>query len=88
MTENNSELYLVEGVVESDPLTGHCTIRTEKEGKPFSFDPQTILPQFAGREVRLVLVSLATYQQIQEAAKQAEADGETVEVVDGFNGGN
>ena len=65
--------YLVEGIVEEDPLTGQCTIRTEDQlGKPFSFDPQMAFLQFKGREVRFVLVPLATIAQLEEAQRQLD----------------
>lgn len=85
---NTSDLYIVEGVVESDPLSGHCTVRTAVNGQPFSFDPQAALKHFAGREVRVVVVPLATVSQLEEAYQQASAQGEAVEVVDPPSKGN
>jgi hypothetical protein len=73
---SETSTYILEGVVEEDPLTGLCTIRTEDEqGNPFNFDPQVGLKTLKGREVRLVLVPLATIEQIQrleQAARESE----------------
>lgn len=82
------KMFLVEGTIEADPFTNHCTIRTvfPDNGKPFSFDPQQALKEFIGREVRLVLVPLATVAQVEEAVKRAESKDATsmqiLEVVD------
>lgn len=79
---NTSEVHIVEGVVESDPFTGYCTIRDAAQ----SHDPQTALKSLAGREVRLVVVPLATLAQIEQLAREAEAQGESVQVVDAPGG--
>lgn len=78
-----NDTYLIEGVVETDPLTGLCTIRTgDGQGKHFNFDPQSALQHFKGQEVRFVLVSLATIAQLQKLAQQASALGDQLEIVD------
>jgi hypothetical protein len=79
----SNETYIVEGVVELDPLTGYGTIRTsDANGRPINFDPQGALQHFKGQEVRLVLVPLATIAQIQELARTAQNNGDAVEFVD------
>lgn len=78
-----NDTYIVEGVVETDPLTGLCTIRTgDGRGKHFNFDPQSALQHFKGQEVRFVLVPLATIAQLQKLAEQAGLTGEAVDLVD------
>jgi hypothetical protein len=77
------ETYIIEGFVESDPLTGYCTIRTEDEsGTQINFDPQSGLKTFCGREVRLVLVPLATVAQLQRLEREAQENGSPVEIID------
>lgn len=50
--------HLIEGVVEQDPMTDRYVIRTEVNGKPFTFDVQEALGKLKGREVRFTLASL------------------------------
>lgn len=67
----------MEGVVEVDPLTDRCTLRTTLDGEPVSFDVQSTLQQYKGREVRFVLVLMATMQELEAAvAKQQREDQE------------
>lgn len=76
-------VYLVEGVVEVDPLTDRCTLRTvDEKGDPLSFDPFPALAQYAGQEVRLIIAPMATVEYVEKVAAAAEAAGEPVKVMD------
>lgn len=69
------ESFLVEGVVERDPITGYCTVRTSAEdGSPLSFDPQSVLTQLDGQEIRIVVAPLATIAQIEQLVRQLDAE--------------
>jgi hypothetical protein len=56
--------HLVEGVVEQDPVTGRYVIRTEKDGRPDTFDPQEAMAGLKGQSVRFTLVSFESLQRI------------------------
>lgn len=58
--------YLIEGVVEQDPMDERYRIRTVKDGKQVFIDPQELLAEYSGQEVKLTLSSLALIQQLQE----------------------
>lgn len=94
MSLTEPEIFLVEGVVESDPITNYCTIRTTLDDKPYSIDVQGALRLYAGREIRFVLAPLATIQELEDEVarrnKEAESQGlpPLVEAVDGFPKGN
>ena len=64
--------HLVEGVVEQDPMTDRYVIRTEKEGKPSTFDPQQALEGLKGQAVRFTLVS---FEDLQRLAAMVEGAG-------------
>jgi hypothetical protein len=75
-------VYLVEGVVEQDPMSDRFVIRTSTaDGKPFTFDPQAVLGQLKGQEVRVVIAPLASVQQIEELVRQ-QGETSVIEVVD------
>lgn len=76
-------VYLVEGVVEQDPMSDRFVIQTTTpEGKPFTFDPQVALGRLKGQEVRVVLAPLATIQQIEETVQQQQEGATQVVVAD------
>lgn len=58
--------YLIEGVVEQDPMDERYRIRTVKDGKQVLIDPQELLAKYNGQDVKLTLSSLALIQQLQE----------------------
>lgn len=58
--------YLIEGVVEQDPMDERYRIRTVKNGNQVLIDPQELLEKYSGQEVKLTLSSLALIQQLQE----------------------
>ena len=63
--------HLIEGVVEQDPLTDRCTIRTvDAEGRPVSFDVQEALAKLVGQDVRLTLASLENLEKLAEMAQR------------------
>jgi len=64
--------YLVEGTVEENPATGALTIRTEKDGCAFNFNPLDALRAYQGQEVRLTLVSHATMAHLQKLLEEAQ----------------
>jgi hypothetical protein len=66
-------IYIVEGVVEVDPLSGKVTIRTvdSKTGDPFSFDPIAPLSLLNGKEVRFVLTPMASVTILEELHKKS-----------------
>lgn len=66
-------IYLVEGTVEVDPLSGKVTIRTvdPKTGDPLSFDPIPPLTQLNGKEIRFVLTPMASVSILEELHKKA-----------------
>lgn len=71
--------YVVEGVIEQDPVTGQHTIRTvDQQGKPINFDVNAALGRYVGQEVRFILTSFETINRLEEMAKQ----GELGEVID------
>jgi len=83
MTQGKDKMgvYLVEGVVEQDPMTDRFVVRTEDQsGRPFSFDVQSALETFKGREIRVVLAPLATIEELEAMVKAQQEAGEKVEV--------
>lgn len=66
-------IYIVEGTVEVDPLSGKITIRTvdPKTGDPLSFDPIPPLSSLNGKEVRFVLTPLASVSILEELHKKS-----------------
>ena len=76
-------VFLVEGFVESDPMTVQTTIRTvDENGKDYSFDVQAAFKSLEGQEVRFVLTPLATLAELNAMAAKVEALVGPVEVVD------
>lgn len=77
-------IYLVEGIVEVDPMDDRVTIRTvDQQGNPLSFDPIPALTYLRGQEVRLVITPLASVETVEEYARKLEASSqEPVVVVD------
>jgi hypothetical protein len=52
--------YLIEGVVEQDPLTDRYVIKVDKgDGTVAQFDIQEALARYKGQEVRLTLASFS-----------------------------
>lgn len=67
-------VYLVEGVVEVDPLDNTITIRTvDQKGQPFSFDPLPVLNRFKGQEVRLILTPLSSITTLEDYVKTLDS---------------
>lgn len=66
-------IYIVEGTVEVDPLSGKVTIRTvdPKTGSPFSFDPIPPLTLLNGKEIRFVLTPMASVSILEELHKKS-----------------
>lgn len=76
-------IYLVEGIVEIDPMDNKVTIRTvDQQGNPLSFDPIPALANLKGQEVRLIITPLASVETVEEYAKKLETSQGTVVVVD------
>lgn len=74
-------VYLVEGVVEQDPMTDQFMIQTvDQAGKPMTFDVQAALETFKGREIRVVLAPLATIEELERIVKAQQAQGADVQV--------
>jgi hypothetical protein len=71
--------HLIEGVIEQDPMTDRYVIRTEKDGKPVTFDPQEALEALNGQAVRFTLVSFENLQKL--AALVEDAGGGQVQGV-------
>jgi hypothetical protein len=66
-------IYIVEGTVEVDPVTGGVSIRTvnPKTGDPFSFDPIPAISMLNGKEVRFVLTPMASVSILEELHKKS-----------------
>jgi len=63
--------YVVEGVVEQDPVTGQCTICTyDQSGKPLNFDVHSALRRYHGQEVRFILTSFDTINRLEEMTQE------------------
>lgn len=76
-------IYLVEGIVEVDPMDEKVTIRTvDQQGNPLSFDPIPVLNHLKGQEVRLIITPLASVETVEEYAKKLETSQDPVVVVD------
>jgi hypothetical protein len=74
-------VYLVEGIVEQDPMTDRFMIQTvDQAGKPLTFDVQRALETFKGREIRVVLAPLATIEELERIVKSQQAEGANVQV--------
>ena len=67
--------HLVEGVVETDPLTGLCYIAQTNGSQITRFDVQEALKKLQGQEVRLTLV---TFEAINNLANLLENPGSMV----------
>jgi hypothetical protein len=73
-------IYLVEGIVEVDPMDDKVTIRTvDQQGNPLSFDPIPALAHLKGQEVRLILTPLASVETVEEYAKKLETSSTPVD---------
>lgn len=89
MPDQNTNLdfgYIVEGIIEQDPVTDQFAIRTvdPSTGKPFNFDINAALARYKGCEVRLILTPYETINQLQEMAEQGQLGD--VQVVDPAKG--
>lgn len=72
--------YIVEGVVERDPITGDHTIRTaDGSGKPINFNVNAALARYAGQEVRFILTSFDTINRLERMANEGELGGQVVD---------
>lgn len=79
-------VYLVEGVVEVDPITDRPYVRTvDDRGEPVDFDPTPVLQSLKGVEVRVIVVPLASVAQLEDLARKAEVQGEQITVIDAPN---
>lgn len=66
-------VYLVEGVVEQDPMTDRFVIQTmDQSGKPVVFDPQSVLEKLKGQEIRVIIAPLASIEEVERAVAAAE----------------
>jgi len=71
--------YIIEGVVEQDPMDEKYRVRTiDKEGNQILVDPQELLTKYNGQEVKLTVASMEVIRQIQEVL---EAGGDAVSAV-------
>lgn len=70
--------YLVEGIVELDPITGRYRIRTiDQQGNNIYIDPNDILGSYKGQEVRFTCASFEVIDQLTKMLEgQAEAAGD------------
>lgn len=76
-------IYIVEGIVEIDPMDNKVTIRTvDQYGNPLTFDPIPALAHLKGQEVRLIITPLASVTTVEEYAKKLETSQGPVVVVD------
>ena len=76
-------IYLVEGIVEIDPMDNTVTIRTvDQQGNPLTFDPIPALARLKGQEVRLIITPLASVTTVEEYSKKLETSQGPVVVVD------
>lgn len=74
-------VYLVEGIVEQDPMSDRFTLRTVgPDGKPFTFDPQAVLGQLKGQEVRIVIAPMATVEHVEQLVQAQQNEGQNVQV--------
>jgi len=73
--------YLVEGVVELDPMADRMTIRTvDPNGNPFNFDLQKVLRALHGQEVRVIVAPLVAVRELEQMVQAQQAQGESVVV--------
>jgi hypothetical protein len=71
-TANLSDLgYVIEGVVEQDPMDERCRIRTIQNGKQVLVDPQDLLSKYGGQTVRLTVSSLEAIQKLQDLLEES-----------------
>lgn len=72
------DTFIVEGIVELDPMSGRYVIRqVEEEFESQSkmvgvFDPQAALATLHGQEVRVIVVPLATVQAVEKTLQALE----------------
>jgi len=72
MVGNEEIGFLIEGVVELDPMTGLDRIRVVgDDGKASYIDPQTLLRAYRGQEVRLTLASFEALERVARMLEQA-----------------
>ncbi len=65
--------YLVEGIVELDPLTGRLVLSSrDLQGRVIVFDPQVALEKYKGQEVRFTLASFETLGKMQRMVEEGE----------------
>ena len=65
--------HLIEGTVEQDPMTDRYVIRTvDSSGKPLTFDVQSALAEYVGKEVRF---TLASFDNLEKLAQMVEKQG-------------
>jgi hypothetical protein len=65
--------YLVEGVVEQDPLSDRYVLKVEKgDGTVSQFDIQEALARYKGQEVRLTLASFESINALAEMVEKGE----------------
>lgn len=74
------DTFIVEGIVELDPMSGRYVIRqVEEEFDSQSkmmvgvFDPQAALATLHGQEVRVIVVPLATVQAVEKTLQALES---------------
>lgn len=65
--------YLIEGVLEQDPMTDKFIIRsTDAQGRSVTFDPLAAFSKYRGQEVRFTLIS---FENLNRLAKMVEDQG-------------
>jgi hypothetical protein len=57
--------FIIEGIVEQDPMDDRFRIRTVQNGEQVLIDPQDLLKKYRGQEVKLTLASLENILRIQ-----------------------
>ncbi len=71
-TINPSDLgFIIDGVVEQDPMDDRFRIRTIQNERQVLIDPQELLKQYNGKEVKLTLASLENLQLLQEVLEES-----------------
>jgi hypothetical protein len=77
MPETLDTGYLVEGIVELEPMTGRLVISTrDVHGHVVQFDPHWALERYKGKEVRFTMIS---FEAIDHMAKLVEEGNLKVE---------
>lgn len=68
--------YIIEGIIEQDPMDDRYRIRTVMDGKQVLIDPQDLLAKYNGEEVKLTLASLENIRRLQEVLEENHGGGQ------------